>query len=92
MSTFTKAQIVKNIADTTGQSMTTVNEIVDQFLGQIAIQTSAGSSVNFNGFGKFEQRKREARMGRNPRTGEPVQIAASKALAFKAAKAMKSAA
>lgn len=92
MSTITKTNIVKNIADQTGQSLATVNEVVEKLLAEINTQTEAGQSVNFNGFGKFERRERAARTGRNPSTGEPVEIAASTNLAFKAAKAMKAAA
>ena len=45
--------------------------------------------VILHGFGTFELRKRDARTGRNPRTGEPVEIAASTTVAFKPAKALK---
>ena len=50
-----------------------------------------GGEVPFKGLGKFKVQKRKARMGRNPRTGEPVQIKASNAPAFKAGKALKDA-
>ena len=49
----------------------------------------AGDKVQLVGFGTFEVRNREARTGKNPRTGEAIQIAASKVPAFKAGKALK---
>ena len=51
----------------------------------------AGKPVTLHGFGTFELKKRDARTGRNPRTGEPVEIAASTSVAFKPAKALKDA-
>ena len=62
---------------------------VDAVFDAIAKALARGEEVQVAGFGKFEVRQRAARMGRNPRTGEPVQIAASKAPAFKAAKGLK---
>ncbi len=47
--------------------------------------------MTFTGFGTFERRHREARMGRNPQTGQPVPIAAANVPAFKAGKALKDA-
>jgi DNA-binding protein HU-beta len=62
---------------------------VDAVFDTIAKALARGDDVQVAGFGKFEVRQRSARTGRNPRTGEPVQIAASKAPAFKAAKGLK---
>jgi DNA-binding protein HU-beta len=62
---------------------------VDAVIEAITKALSMGEEVQIAGFGKFEVRDRPARMGRNPRTGEPVAIAASKAPAFKAAKGLK---
>lgn len=62
---------------------------VDAVFGAIADALARGEKVSIAGFGVFEVRDRAARVGRNPRTGEPVQIAASKAAAFKAAKGLK---
>jgi len=62
---------------------------VDAVFDTISKALARGEEVQIAGFGKFEVRDRAARTGRNPRTGEPVQIAASKAPAFKAAKGLK---
>ena len=62
---------------------------VDAVFDAITKALARGEEVQVAGFGKFEVRHRAARTGRNPRTGEPVDIAASKAPAFKAAKGLK---
>jgi DNA-binding protein HU-beta len=64
---------------------------VDAVLGAITAALASGDKVQISGFGTFEVRNREARMGRNPRTGEAVAIKASKAPAFKAGKGLKDA-
>ncbi len=57
--------------------------------GIIAIELDADRDVSIAGFGKFETRRRSARTGRNPATGETIQIAAKKYPAFKAGKGLK---
>jgi DNA-binding protein HU-beta len=62
---------------------------VDAVFEAISKALAMGDEVQVSGFGKFDVRKRPARTGRNPRTGESLQIAASKAPGFKAAKNLK---
>ena len=57
----------------------------------IASALSKGEKVQVSGFGIFEVKEREARMGRNPRTGEAMEIAASRTPTFKASKTLKDA-
>jgi DNA-binding protein HU-beta len=64
---------------------------VDAVINAITAALAKGEKVQIAGFGNFEVKNRPARTGRNPRTGEPVQIAASKAASFKVAKALKEA-
>jgi len=64
---------------------------VDAVINAITAAIAKGEKVQIAGFGNFEVKNRPARTGRNPRTGEPVQIAASKAASFKVAKALKEA-
>ncbi len=64
---------------------------VDAVVGAITASLAKGEKISIAGFGNFEVRDRPARTGRNPRTGEPVQIEAKKAPAFKAAKGLKDA-
>lgn len=62
---------------------------VDAVLSTIASEVAAGNEVSLSGFGKFSRSERAARQGKNPATGETIQIAASKAVKFTAAKALK---
>lgn len=65
--------------------------IVDAVFEEITNALANGDKVDISGFGKFEISERPARMGINPSTKEPLQIAASKAPKFRAAKALKEA-
>ncbi|RVU03450.1 HU family DNA-binding protein [Novosphingobium umbonatum] len=62
---------------------------VDAVFAAIADAAVAGEEISLNGFGKFKVKESAAREGRNPSTGETIQIAASKKLSFAAAKAVK---
>jgi DNA-binding protein HU-beta len=64
-------------------------QLVDTVLAAIADAAAKGEEVSLSGFGKFKVKASPAREGRNPATGATIQIAASKKLAFAAAKAVK---
>ncbi len=64
-------------------------ETVQTVLDAVQAELAKGNTVNLNGFGKFEVRDVAARTGRNPKTGEELQIEASKRVAFKASSALK---
>ena len=81
---FLKAYTNANVAQ---QSMETLNA----FEAVVTDELKAGGSVALVGFGAFSVKTREARNGRNPKTGEALQIAASNAVTFKAGKALKDA-
>ena len=63
--------------------------VVDAILGRITDALIAGDRVELRGFGSFSVTARKARQGRNPRTGEPVSVAAKGALVFKVGKEMR---
>ncbi|ANY81917.1 DNA-binding protein [Microvirga ossetica] len=65
------------------------NEIMGQVIEMIAKSLKKGDKIRLSGLGILQVRKRAARMGRNPQTGEPVKIKASKKIAFRAAKDLK---
>jgi DNA-binding protein HU-beta len=65
------------------------NEMLDDLVGIISKQLKKGSRIRLNGLGILVVRKRAARMGRNPATGEAIKIKASKKVAFRAAKELK---
>lgn len=86
MTNFTKTDLIKAVSQATGIKKTEAESAVSAVLSIIREEATAGKTVALPGFGRFTLKERAARIGRNPRTGEPVQIAASQTLAFKPAK------
>jgi nucleoid DNA-binding protein len=84
-----KNDLIAHVAETTGSSKSDATAAVDAVLDGIAGQLANGNSVVLAGFGTFETRDRAARTGRNPQTGESIDIAASTSAAFKPAAALK---
>lgn len=66
-----------------------VEQVVDLFFDEIAQRLSEGGRVELRGFGTFSTRQREARTGRNPRTGDSVSVPAKKVPYFKPGKEMR---
>ena len=86
-----KAELIDAVADAADISKAAAARSVDTVLEVITESLKGGNSVTLVGFGTFSTRRREARTGRNPRTGEPIQIGASNLAVFKAGKALKDA-
>lgn len=86
-----KADFVAAVAAAAELSKTDAGNAVDAAIEVIKKALKKGDSVSLVGFGTFEVRKRAARTGRNPRTGETIKIKASKIPSFKAGKALKDA-
>ena len=86
-----KTELVAVVAERTGMTKKDADKAVAATLEAITAELAKGEKVQLAGFGSFEVKTREARVGRNPRTNEAVQIPASKAPAFKASKALKDA-
>ena len=84
-----KTELVENVAESAGLTKTQAEAAINAFVETITDGLKAGDKITLKGFGTFEVRQREAREGRNPRTGETMTIAASKAPAFKASSALK---
>ncbi len=84
-----KNELVSSIADKTGLKKSEVEKVVKAFTETVADELKKGEKIQLVGFGTFEVAERPAREGRNPRTGETMKIAASKAPKFKAGKALK---
>lgn len=85
----TKGEFVAALAEKTGLTKSASAEAVDAFLGTVVEALKAGDKVAFPGFGSFSVAERAARKGRNPQTGEEIQIAASKSGKFSAGKDLK---
>ena len=86
-----KADLIDAVAQDTDMSKASATRAVDSVIDNITGSLKSGDQVTLVGFGTFMVRDRAARSGRNPQTGETIQIKASKAPAFKAGKALKDA-
>ena len=86
-----KAELIDAVADDSDLTKASAARALDSAIENITNALRGGDSVTLVGFGTFTVRQREARMGRNPRTGEAIQIKASKVPGFKAGKALKDA-
>jgi DNA-binding protein HU-beta len=84
-----KTELVERVAESTGKTKKESNAVVDTVLSIISDALSSGEKVSLIGFGNFEVRERAARTGRNPQTGEEIQIEASRVPAFKPGKQLK---
>ena len=87
----TKSDFIDKIASSSGLSKKDAGTAVDAFIGELENALKSGEEVTFTGFGKFHVAERGAREGRNPRTGETMQIAASKVPRFTAGSGLKKA-
>ena len=86
-----KADLIDAVAEDSDLTKTSAARALDSAINNITNALRGGNSVTLVGFGTFTVRQREARMGRNPRTGEAIQIKASRVPGFKAGKALKDA-
>jgi DNA-binding protein HU-beta len=85
----TKNELAEKVAGRTGLAASQSREVLEVAIEAISSELAAGGEVALAGFGKFSVSQRAARQGRNPSTGQPIQIAASKAAKFSAASALK---
>lgn len=86
-----KAELVEAVATATGLTKADVTRVMDSIFETITESLKAGKKVPVAGFGTFSVSARPARSGRNPKTGETIQIAARNAVTFKAGSALKDA-
>ncbi len=85
----TKAELLDGLVQATDLSKKDINTVLDALVLAISHAVSCGQEVSIPDLGKFTRVEKSARMGRNPKTGEALEIAAKKAPIFKAAKAFK---
>ncbi len=86
-----KSELIETVSDAADLSKSDATKAVDGVIEAITNSLKNGDQVTLVGFGTFLVRDRAARTGRNPRTGEAIQIAAAKVPGFKAGKALKDA-
>jgi DNA-binding protein HU-beta len=88
-----KSELTQKLADRTNLSKADASKAIDALFaangGIISEALKKNEKVQITGFGSFETRKREARTGRNPRTGKEIKIGASTSAAFRAGKGLK---
>ncbi|HEY8530424.1 MAG TPA: HU family DNA-binding protein [Paenibacillaceae bacterium] len=86
-----KSELIARVAERTDMSKKDVTRAVDAVFDIISEALQNGEKVQLVGFGNFEVRERSARRGRNPQTGEEIEIPAGKVPAFRPGKALKDA-
>lgn len=86
-----KTDLINNIAEKNGLTKRDVETVINGFLAEVTEALSNGDKVQLIGFGTFETRKRSGRVGRNPQTGEDINIPESTVPAFKAGNKLKEA-
>lgn len=84
-----KNELLEKVSQASGLTKKESEAAINAFVETLTDVLKAGDKISLKGFGTFEVRTREARTGRNPRTGETMEIAASKVPAFKASSALK---
>jgi DNA-binding protein HU-beta len=85
----TKVDLVEGLSNKLGMPKIEAEQAVDSLINHITDALKQGDRVNISGFGTFAVSKREARTGRNPKTGEAIEISASRAAKFKPGKQLK---
>lgn len=84
-----KTDIIRKVAEETNQSQAIAARVIDAFLDRVMSEVTDGKEVSISGFGKFYCQEKSARTGRNPRTGEAIEIASRTAAKFKPFKGFK---
>ena len=87
--TLTKSDIVKDLNNEIGLNKREAKELVDSFFDNIKKLLSQGQEVKLSGFGNFQLKDKLSRPGRNPRTGEDVEITARRVVTFKSGQKLK---
>jgi len=87
--TVRKPEFLASISEKTGVSKKDADAVLTAVLETIQEEVSSGKRINFLGFGTFKLSERSARTGRNPQTGESIEIKASKSLGFTVSKSLK---
>ncbi|MEB8474267.1 integration host factor subunit alpha (plasmid) [Acidithiobacillus ferriphilus] len=81
--TVTKNDLVREVVDATGLTATDSKKIVDTLFNTMRATLASGEEVKLSGFGNFTLRDKHPRPGRNPKTGEPVEISARRVVTYR---------
>ena len=85
----TKAEIIEKISLTTHLNKKESADIIESVFDLIKLTLEAGENIKISGFGNFEVKEKVARRGRNPQTGESIEISARRILSFKPSQVLK---
>ena len=86
-----KTELIAAAAEKAGIAKTDAERVINAAIDTVVAELNKGERVQLSGFGIFETKEREERVGRNPRTKETIRIPATRTPAFKASKALKDA-
>ena len=89
MSGKTKKDLVESVANETGLTKAKAKLVVNELINSIQEELRSGGKVTLTGFGTFQAKKQAARKGRNPQTGEPMQIPAKRTIKFTTGEGLK---
>ena len=87
--TLTKAELAEMLYEQLGLNKREAKDFIDEFFELITQRVAQGKDVKISGFGNFQVRTKQARPGRNPRTGEPVLVEARRTVTFHASNSLK---
>jgi DNA-binding protein HU-beta len=82
----TKTQLIDAVSASAGHTKKDTETVIEALITEVSAALAKGEKVDLRGFGNFVAREKKARQGRNPKTGETIEIAARKAVAFKPSK------
>lgn len=88
--TLTKADMVEHLYDEIGLNKREAKDLVEMFFEEIKLSLEQGENVKLSGFGNFILRDKSPRPGRNPKTGEEVQVSARRVVTFRTGQKLKS--
>ena len=89
MGTTSKRDISERIAQKMGQQRAVVQQVVQQFMDEVVEELAKGNRLEFRDFGVFNVVSRKPRLGRNPRTGEPVRVPPKRVATFRMGRLMR---
>ena len=89
MSNITKKDLVENISEKTGLTQVDTKIVIESFLDSIAKALQGGSNIEIRGFGRFKIKRKKARIARNPRTNEHIQVQEGVKPVFEASKELR---
>lgn len=89
METLTKAGLADHLSEQIGLNKREATAVIEQIVGKISSSLANGEMVKISGFGKFKLRDKKSRPGRNPKTGQVVEVSERRVVTFKSSQRLK---